>query len=144
MDKRRKSEPQDGRPCYLYRHWSDTGLLYIGISLSAVARLSQHRDKPWHSRITKVTVEEFPSRAEAEEAEARAICYEGPIHNIKGPREASQLGPYLAKMRAARRRAASRLDAKLENAENHVDVLFGCATVEEVRARILKKEANRW
>lgn len=34
--------------CQLYRHYDPAGaLLYIGISLSAVARLSQHGDKPW-------------------------------------------------------------------------------------------------
>jgi predicted GIY-YIG superfamily endonuclease len=96
------------RPGYLYRYWSDRGtLLYIGISINAVARLAQHKDQTWFSRIAKVTIERFETYQEAEEAELRAICYEGPIHNVKGPRDAKDLGPALSKLRAQQRRAAS-------------------------------------
>lgn len=104
-----KPEKVATRPGYLYRHWSDRGtLLYVGISINAVARQSQHRDKPWFPRIAKITIERFETYAEAEEAELRAICYEGPIHNVKGPRDAKDLGPALSKLRAQQRRAASR------------------------------------
>lgn len=97
------------RPGYLYRYWSDRGtLLYIGISINAVARLAQHKDQAWFSRIAKITIERFETYQEAEEAELRAICYEGPIHNVRGPREAKDLGPALSKLRAQQRRAASK------------------------------------
>ena len=102
------------RPGYLYRYWSERGtLLYIGISVNAVARLAQHRDKAWFSRITRIDVERFQTYEEAEKAELRAICYEGPIHNLKGPREATQLGPALSKLRSAQKRRAAKPPAKV-------------------------------
>ena len=116
------------RPGYLYRHWSETGnLLYIGISLNAVARLAQHRDKPWFSRIAKITVERFDTYEEAEIAELKAICYEGPIHNIKGPRDAKDLGPALTRLRAALRRAAKSERSKTSRIRDayEVDRAFG-------------------
>lgn len=104
--KPQKWTEDEAKPGYLYRHWSTTGtLLYIGISLNAVARLAQHKDKSWFPRIATITVERFETYAEAEVAELRAICYEGPIHNVVGPRDAKDLGPALARLRARQRRA---------------------------------------
>ena len=69
----------------LYRHWdAEERLLYVGISLSAVGRLSQHRKTAlWYERIAKVTIENFNSREELEAAEKEAIKREKPLHNIK-------------------------------------------------------------
>ena len=111
------------KPGYLYRHWSTAGhLLYIGISLNAVARLAQHKDKPWFPRIAKITVERFETYADAEVAELRAICYEGPIHNMRGPRDAKDLGPALTKLRAAQRKAASRETPKMRRLRDDYEV----------------------
>lgn len=105
---------QAAQPGYLYRYWATTGvLLYIGISLNAVARLAQHKDKTWFPRIGTVTVQRFETYAEAEIAELKAICYEGPIHNIKGPRDAKDLGPALTRLRAAQKKAAARESPKI-------------------------------
>jgi predicted GIY-YIG superfamily endonuclease len=117
------------RPGFLYRYWSTSGtLLYIGISVNAAARLSQHSGKPWFDRLAKVTVEKFETYAEAEEAELRAICYEGPIHNVRGPRDAKDIGPALARLRAAQRKAnaggASKRSPLFDRYE--CDVAFGC------------------
>lgn len=66
----------------LYRHWDKNDkLLYVGISLNAVARLSQHRNKRWFGEIAKVTVEKCPTREAALEAETKAIETEDPINN---------------------------------------------------------------
>lgn len=67
----------------LYRHWdADGNLLYVGISLSAVARLSRHiSGSPWADKIVNVTVEYLPSRDEALVAEKAAIMEEKPIWN---------------------------------------------------------------
>lgn len=119
----------DVRPGYLYRYWSDRGtLLYIGISVNAVARLGQHRKKTWFPRIATITVQKFETYAEAEIAELRAICYEGPIHNIKGPRDAKDLAPALAKLRAAQRRAVSREAPRIRRLRSayEIDLSFGC------------------
>jgi DNA-binding transcriptional regulator YiaG len=71
--------------CQLYRHFDTDGrLLYVGISLSAVARLSAHfRDAVWCDQIARVEIESFASRAEAEVAEVEAIRLEKPRYNIR-------------------------------------------------------------
>ena len=76
-------------PCvtHLYRHFNQKGvLLYVGISLSTVARLTQHRTAShWYNDIASVTVEKFESRAAALRAERCAIAKENPVHNLKRP-----------------------------------------------------------
>lgn len=69
--------------CYLYKHWDkNDNLLYVGISLSAVARLKQHsRKADWYDKIAKITIEKFCSREEAIDAEKLAIIMEKPLFN---------------------------------------------------------------
>ena len=69
----------------LYRHFDANGvLLYVGISINAVNRLSQHKDvSSWFNDISSVTIEKFNTREEVLEAEKIAIRKENPIHNIK-------------------------------------------------------------
>lgn len=71
----------------LYRHFDADGkLLYVGVSLSSVKRLMEHRSSShWFPDISTVTIEKFPSREEVLQAERRAILEENPIHNIKRP-----------------------------------------------------------
>ena len=67
----------------LYRHFDAYGdLLYVGISLSAVARLAQHKSAPWFQDITDIKVEWFDDREDAEIAEIQAIRTEFPEHNV--------------------------------------------------------------
>jgi len=68
----------------LYRHFDAQGnILYIGISLSAVGRLSQHKDHShWFKEISKVTIQRFPTREEALKAEQTAVFSENPKCNI--------------------------------------------------------------
>jgi len=67
----------------LYRHYNAVGdLLYVGISLTTVGRLSQHRDgSGWYNDIDHVTIEKCKDRKEALDKEAQAIMYEFPKHN---------------------------------------------------------------
>jgi excinuclease UvrABC nuclease subunit len=76
----------------LYRHFDAAGeLLYVGISLNAVYRLSQHKDhSAWFSSISNVTIETFPTRKDALDAETTAIIKEKPKHNIKGKKAATR------------------------------------------------------
>jgi hypothetical protein len=71
--------------CTLYRHFDKEGvLLYVGISLSAVKRLSEHSKlSPWALDITSVTLEHLPTREEAIKAETKAIREEKPLYNIQ-------------------------------------------------------------
>ena len=69
----------------LYRHFDEDGvLLYIGISLSSMHRLSQHQNaSAWYGDIANMTIEKFDSREEVLIAEKNAIIEEKPKHNIK-------------------------------------------------------------
>jgi predicted GIY-YIG superfamily endonuclease len=69
----------------LYRYYDNDGsLLYVGVSLGAIARLQQHRCKAeWFDEVAKVTIEKFGARAEAFAAEAQAIREERPVHNVQ-------------------------------------------------------------
>lgn len=69
----------------LYRHFDRQGrLLYVGVSLNAVNRLSQHRDASWFQEIERITIRWLPTRESALVAEAVAIATERPIHNVAG------------------------------------------------------------
>ncbi len=69
--------------CYLYRHYHPNGdLLYVGVSLDALARLNRHFDRAeWRNHIHRIEVEPFETREEALEAERLAIQQEFPKHN---------------------------------------------------------------
>ena len=87
---------------YLYRHFDHNGvLLYVGISLSTVQRLGQHRDHShWFDAIVRVEIESFETRAAALDAEREAIRAEHPLCNI-----AHSQGNVVALNTAANRRA---------------------------------------
>ena len=69
---------------HLYRHFDERdNLLYVGVSLSTIQRLSQHKNHShWFNNISKVTIEQFPTREEVLEAERIAIEKEEPLHNV--------------------------------------------------------------
>lgn len=77
--KKIEDEPHD-----LYRHFDEQGnLLYIGISLSTISRLAQHKNgSAWYEDIRRVEIERHPNRRAALRAERKAIIAEKPIHNI--------------------------------------------------------------
>lgn len=83
----------------LYRHFDAAGaLLYVGISLSAVQRLGQHRDTAgWYSQIARVSIEWLPDRSAALAAEAIAIARENPKHNTQRTRVPISDLPMVAK-----------------------------------------------
>ena len=70
-------------PTCLYRHFDAEGkLLYVGISLNAVARLYQHSlGARWFRSIARIEVEWHPCRRSAIAAEIGAIQAERPLHN---------------------------------------------------------------
>jgi hypothetical protein len=77
-------EARENGPTQLYRHYDDAGvLLYVGISLSTILRLSQHKtDSAWFGRISTIKIEHFATRRDAIAAEVRAVRDERPLHNI--------------------------------------------------------------
>ena len=72
------------KPTSLYRHYNkDDQLLYIGVSLSAYARLSQHKaNSEWAKSSVKMTTETFDNREDALKAEKNAIINECPLFNV--------------------------------------------------------------
>lgn len=96
----------ENQQCFLYRHFDrNKNLLYVGISLSAIRRLKQHYDhSKWAKEITYVTIEDFPCRNKALEAELRAIQIENPKYNIKCRK------PNIRKMRIFEREAKIKID----------------------------------
>lgn len=70
--------------CHLYRHFDKSGnILYIGVSVSILHRILQHRNNStWFPGTGNITIEEFPSRSLAEQAERIAIRKEQPPHNV--------------------------------------------------------------
>jgi len=68
----------------LYRHYDKDGaLLYVGISLSAVARLKQHQGSAsWFYDIDYIEISWFKSRALAMMVEAVVVAVEEPKYNI--------------------------------------------------------------
>jgi len=69
----------------LYRFFdADDRLLYVGISLHAAHRASEHGDKPWWPDVERMNVEhlEASNRREAEVFEREVIIAEKPVHNV--------------------------------------------------------------
>jgi hypothetical protein len=92
----------------LYRHFdADGNLLYVGISLSALTRLYAHGKAAWYNDIKNVTIENYPTKRMALDAEKNAIKTEKPMHNIMHNKE---VDPEVLKKRALyhRQRAAAR------------------------------------
>lgn len=71
-------------PQALYRFYDQHGqLLYIGITMDLGSRWYSHdRGKPWWIDVARATVEHFPTRSEALDAEAAAIQRERPLWNV--------------------------------------------------------------
>lgn len=71
----------------VYRMFDRAGdLLYVGVSLAVMTRFVQHSDKPWADEIANMTIERFPTRQAALDAEAVAITMEDPRYNVRRPR----------------------------------------------------------
>lgn len=68
----------------LYRHFDAAGaLLYVGISICALRRTSQHmQTAKWSDRIRRIEIESFASREAALAAEKAAIIDERPAFNV--------------------------------------------------------------
>ena len=72
----------------LYRCYTASGvLMYVGISVSALARWCNHGSAVWAEFVAKIEIEKFSSREAAKAAEKTAIISERPIwNNVYGAR----------------------------------------------------------
>ncbi len=71
------------RPYYVYRVYAEDGLLlYIGSSNDVPLRLENHsRQAHWFPLAYRATLEMFPSRESAVDAERKAVKEEKPVGN---------------------------------------------------------------
>lgn len=69
----------------LYRFYDAADvLLYAGISVDPILRMKAHRrEKDWWTQVRSMTVEPFPTRKDALDAEAEAIRTEKPLYNVQ-------------------------------------------------------------
>lgn len=68
----------------VYRYY-DTGarLLYVGVSLSPIARLRGHAGRSeWIDQVSRIEIERFADSRTALDAEKQAIQAERPIYNV--------------------------------------------------------------
>jgi predicted GIY-YIG superfamily endonuclease len=75
----------DEMPTTLYRLFSATRLLYVGITGDLKVRFATHEAlKAWWPQVERKTVELYAKRDDAAEAELAAIRAEDPLYNIAG------------------------------------------------------------
>ena len=68
----------------LYRYFNAKNeLLYVGISINPVYRLSQHKNTaPWFDLIDRIEIETYDNTQQAREIEKVAIQQESPLYNV--------------------------------------------------------------
>lgn len=74
----------DTSPCTVYRMFDEAGyLLYVGISMRVMERLSAHRaGKSWWTEIARIDMHHYRNRWVARIVERNAIAKENPRYNI--------------------------------------------------------------
>jgi len=133
------------RPGYLYRYWSASReLLYIGISINAVARMGQHRGKVWFPDVATINVQKFDTYAEAEVAEVRAIYREKPLHNVRRPKNADELKAEIKRLRAAQKRAAGLEPLRIRRLRDKYEVDSAFGTIPEGTTFEQYAERPKW
>jgi predicted GIY-YIG superfamily endonuclease len=107
----------------LYRHFDETRqLLYVGISLSTFARLSQHKaHSDWFKKIKSVEIENFETREEAMAAEREAIKNESPMFNIAMKKTMAEI----EKERKQLANQGAEKDARIEEEKNAITRYVG-------------------
>jgi excinuclease UvrABC nuclease subunit len=105
----------------LYRHFdAEKKLLYVGISLSTFARLSQHKDhSPWFEQVTTVEIEHFETREEAMAAERKAIKTENPQFNIAMKKTLVEIKKEEREFYAEKRRALEEKESLINRYVDH-------------------------
>lgn len=125
----------------LYRHFDKTGkLLYVGISISTLTRLSQHSNNSvWFDSIYKVEIEKFSSRMEAQEAERIAIKKEKPEHNIIRAEPKSDKIKRLNKIFKLSENSADDLTARI----TRFDLLYSDSSIKKIMS-VQSKAIEKW
>ncbi len=124
----------------LYRYFdAEKRLLYVGISKSALSRLTQHmRDAKWAYAIASIEMEHFSTRRLALEAERRAIETEGPLWNVLYNLAKAALSEPVSGRRIRKLRPEEvmfdygNVARNIQNAKLRVEQILGLATAARV------------
>lgn len=87
-ERRRKKRPapekSDGQTVLYHYYDEDDGLLYIGITSDMRHRLSGHeKASTWMDFAVRSTIDRFPTREAAEDAERRLVMEKRPLFNVQ-------------------------------------------------------------
>jgi len=76
---------------YLYKHYMDEKIIYVGITLDIAKRSLQHKKQSmWFKNVTYIEYVKFESESELRKAELEEIRKYEPINNMAGnPRKVS-------------------------------------------------------
>jgi len=125
----------------LYRTFDGEGrLLYVGISGNLKGRMAMHKSKSaWYPEMVRASVETYPSRREAENAERKAILSEGPTHNV------AKLSPLARRWRDAMTPdEKSQLDELKRQSEDAKANLRATKSRLKARCDARKRRAKKW
>lgn len=113
---------------YLYRYFNDQNiLLYIGISVNALARLAQHKqNQTWVDEVTNIKIEKYETREEVLAIEKYAIQSEKPVFNKIHNKNTEEIPPIsLHKKEYRREEAVEYLNEKTNSyhfCEKHLNI----------------------
>lgn len=127
----------DRRRHDLYRFYdAHDRLLYIGISLNAAQRASQHKaDKPWWDDVDRMVVDHLGdvTRSEAMRVERDAIVDERPLYNVVHNQDGPQGGV-----------TGDRLTWLCELCGDPIDGVSGYVELPEAERRRFRREVKAW
>lgn len=87
-ERRAARKNTDASPTDVYRFYDrDNRLLYVGVSVSLIHRLTAHREREWWPQVARIDVTHQRTRAEALWREAMLIETLRPPYNIAGKPE---------------------------------------------------------
>ena len=87
-ERRAACKKTDASPTDVYRFYDrDNRLLYVGVSVSLIHRLTAHREREWWPQVARIDVTHQRTRAEALWREAMLIETLRPPYNIAGKPE---------------------------------------------------------
>lgn len=74
---------QRSSPTTVYTFRAENGaVLYVGVSLDALARFGAHAGRSWWREVSDIALEHYPDRCSALNRETQLIAALKPIHNI--------------------------------------------------------------
>ncbi len=74
------------KTCVYRLYDADDRLLYVGLTMNPLGRMSKHRRRAWWQDVDRITMQWFDGREAAKAAEWRATGTDAPLYNITRPK----------------------------------------------------------